>query len=124
MKTLLLLLIFIPSLLFGFNTATLQWEPSPSAGVEGYIIYYGQDPDALNYRVVVTDGLTTTITGLAPGDWYFEATAYSAAAESDPSNRVSSNYVGFTAPQPVAHEEITVPVSPGTSLTINVNIGR
>lgn len=54
---------------------TLGWDHSPSEGVTGYNIYYGQSSG--DYDAHDTTGYVTlhTVTDLQPGAWYFTATA-------------------------------------------------
>jgi hypothetical protein len=64
---------------------TLAWDPSPTPGVAGYVLYYGTNSGA--YFDLVIAGATTlaTVPGLLEGvTYYFAATAYFAnEAESD-----------------------------------------
>ena len=98
------------------NSVTLQWDASPTPDV-GYVIYYGQTPDALTYSVNVGDALTTTISDLPPGDWYFAATAYNEIDESEMSNVVNTSFAGFV-PTETLHIPITKPAT--VNITISV----
>jgi List-Bact-rpt repeat protein/fibronectin type III domain protein len=75
------------------SSVTLAWDPSASAGVAGYNIYYG--PSTHTYTNMVTAGNATnvTVSGLIGGaTYYFAATAYdSFGVESDYSSE--TNYV-------------------------------
>jgi chitodextrinase len=76
------------------TTATLTWGVSPSQGVVGYRIYYGNAPrtylQLLGQGVNVGNVTTFTVTGLVSGRrYYFAATAYDASNnESGFSNEV------------------------------------
>jgi hypothetical protein len=67
----------------------LAWNASPDAGVTGYKLYYGLVGAT---KQTMNVGLKTncTVTGLLSGKAYeFQATAYNATSESDPSNLLS-----------------------------------
>ncbi len=72
------------------NPCTLEWEPSISAEVTGYAVYYGKDgsPEASREDV----GMSTTVTFtnlLADQEYYFYVVAYNELAmESEPSELV------------------------------------
>lgn len=77
---------------------SLAWDHSISEAVTGYRIYYG--PSSRTYRAhdEVPYQTTWTVKGLAPGTWYFAATAIdSAGNESEYSNEVSTT---IEEPQP------------------------
>jgi hypothetical protein len=74
------------------TTVALSWN-APTAAADGsslqlagYRIYYGTDATALTNVVDIDDPAATayTVTGLAPGSWYFAMAAYD--AERDESN--------------------------------------
>jgi hypothetical protein len=81
------------------GTAVLSWTPpttntdgSTLADLAGYRIYYGTSPDALTATVQVANPSTVshTLTGLAPGTYYFGVKAYtSTGIESAISNVVT-----------------------------------
>ncbi|MCU0977240.1 MAG: putative Ig domain-containing protein [Steroidobacteraceae bacterium] len=78
------------------GTATLSWQPPTSrtdgstlTNLAGYRIHYGTSPGSYTQRITIGNaGITSAvIEGLAPGTWYFAATAYdTAGVESDYSN--------------------------------------
>lgn len=78
------------------GSATLSWQPPTSrtdgsalTNLAGYRIHYGTSPGNFTQRVTISNaGITSAvIEGLAPGTWYFAATAYdTAGVESDFSN--------------------------------------
>ena len=117
--TLCLVIMFLASTVFSANSVTLQWDASPTPDV-GYIIYYGQTPDALTYSKNVGPVLTTTISDLPPGDWYFAATAYNALDQSVQSNQVTTSFAAYQPPADVIHEPIVIPLPPGGTVTITV----
>jgi len=74
----------------GAERLTLAWDPSPSAGVSGYRLYYGTN--TRSYPFVTNAGLVLTQSVVLPwrGRWFFAATAYSTnGLESDFSSEVS-----------------------------------
>jgi hypothetical protein len=85
----------------GADSATLAWSPpvtdtdgNPLTDLAGFYIYYGTDSTQLNNLINDETGGTDTgnftVTGLAPGTYYFEVAAYSAlGVQSAPSNQVS-----------------------------------
>jgi hypothetical protein len=89
---------------------TLSWDPSPSAGIARYQIYFGTNSGA--YSFVTNAGLALTQTVVLPcrGRWYFAATA------SDTNNVTSifSNEVEWEIrPEPpVLHGETVVRLTP------------
>ena len=74
----------------GAERLTLAWDPSPSADVVGYRLYYGTN--TRSYQFVTNAGLVLTqavVLGWR-GRWFFAATAYSTnGLESDFSSEVS-----------------------------------
>lgn len=93
MKTTLLSILFVPLIAFGqsaLDTVTFAWNPSPSAGIKKYYLYFSQSTNEWTH--VKDAGLETQATvGLpALGKWYFIATAMNTnGIESVPSNIVS-----------------------------------
>jgi hypothetical protein len=88
-RTIRNLLFALFLIVFGFlglalDRITLAWNPSPSPGVVGYILYYG--PASHAYTNMVTVGNATNVTiGIQPlSDYFFAVTAYdSFGLESD-----------------------------------------
>ncbi len=81
----LLLVNFISSA--SCQDITLSWDPSPTADISGYMVYYkagnsnlpfnGYEADQGASPIDVGDNLTTTLTGLDDGaTYYFSVTAY------------------------------------------------
>jgi Fibronectin type III domain len=71
---------------------TLNTDGTPLTDLSGYTISFGLSPTSLSQSVNVTDPSATsyTVTGLSPGTWYFEISAYSSAGtQSAPSNTAS-----------------------------------
>jgi len=67
------------------GTATLSWTaptkyvdgtPLPLSGIDGYLVYYGTESGNPQNLIAIVDPSTTrrTVTGLAPGTWYFTMT--------------------------------------------------
>jgi len=85
-----------------FGSATLSWLPpttntdgSPLTNLAGYKVYWG--PSQGNYpnsTTLANPGLTTyVIDNLAPGTWYFVATAYNAAGTESSFSGVASKTI-------------------------------
>lgn len=126
-KTWTLAFIFAFVLLFTLQIAnasdvTLAWDASPSPNVDGYMIYYGQEADNLQYNLDAGPVLTTTVKGLTPGTWYFEATAYNVLGESERSNRADKTIAAFTVPPDNKHVPLSIPVAPGGSVRITIDV--
>jgi hypothetical protein len=121
LKRLFLLLILLAVAVPAFSGGvTLSWDPSPTPGVTGYVAYYGNSPENLQYSRDVGNVLTAKIDDLSPGDWYFAVTAYNPAEESAYSNMVDKTIDGFVPPN-VPHEPITIPVPAGT-VTVTIKV--
>lgn len=85
----------------GPGSVTLAWSPpvsdtdgSPLSDLAGFYIYYGTDSsEPVNLINDETGGVDTggfTVSGLAPGTYYFQVSAYTAlGVQSAPSNQVS-----------------------------------
>src|SRR6266511_954901 len=59
---------------------TLAWNPSPSAGVDGYRVHYGTQSGAYTVSLDVGPVTTYTVAGLTSGQtYYFAVTAYDRA---------------------------------------------
>jgi chitinase len=106
-------------LLFAGNAlaapVTLAWNAVPTAGVDGYILYYGYASGNYSLSVDVGNYTTAGLSGLEEGrTYYFAVTAYDVYDHESPySNEVSYNIpVAGETPPLVA---ITSPVS-GTSV--------
>ena len=100
------------------QTVMLSWNPSPSAGVVNYRIYFGTNSGC--YSSVTNAGLALTQTVGLPhlGRWYFAATACDAAGnESDFSNEAV--YVAKPAP-PVLHGQTWVRLVPVLQRSTNL----
>jgi hypothetical protein len=69
---------------------TLAWDANTETDLAGYKIYTGIASGSYNQIINVGLVTTYTVTGLAPGEHYFAATAYNTSAlESSYSNEVS-----------------------------------
>jgi fibronectin type 3 domain-containing protein len=70
---------------------SLAWDPSASPDVSGYKVYVGQAPRTYSGPITIPNQTTYTVTGLAPGAYYFAVTATNdAGEESDFSNEVAA----------------------------------
>lgn len=77
------------------NIAKLSWTPptlnsdgTPLADLAGYKVLYGTSPGNYTHETTISDPSATsfTVTGLAPGTWYFAVKSINAAGvESAPS---------------------------------------
>lgn len=106
------------------GTAILAWDAVPVAGVDGYILYYGNASGNYTMSVDVGNYTTAAISGLEEGmTYYFAVAAYDVYDNESPySNEVSyTNAVADETPPTVA---IVSPVSGASvskksSVTIN-----
>ena len=57
----------------GSYSVALAWEPSPSANVTGYRVYYGSTSGNYTNSVVVENVAANTVSGLASGVIYYFA---------------------------------------------------
>lgn len=70
----------------------LAWDASASPGVTNYILYAGTNSitatnlSSYTMRISVGTNLTARVESLAPGQWFFAATAQAGGIESAPSN--------------------------------------
>ncbi|UCF92201.1 MAG: hypothetical protein JSW39_28710 [Desulfobacterales bacterium] len=92
-----LALAFIPFLVSGAEAAqvNLAWDPSPSPGVVGYILFYGTSSGNYPSQVDVGDTTTGVVSGLTEGQtYYFAAKAY----DTDGIQSVFSEEIAYTLP--------------------------
>lgn len=89
----------VPTLVIGPTTpgkVKLAWDASPSQGVQGYRVYWGERSKQYTGMTLVdgAQNTATEIANLTPGKtYYFSATAYNAAGdESGYSNEVSKAF--------------------------------
>jgi hypothetical protein len=90
MKWFLAILMLVGAAATRSERLTLAWDPSPSAEVAGYRVYYGTN--TRSYQFVSNAGLVLTQSVVLPhrGRWFFAATAYDTnGLESDFSSEVS-----------------------------------
>ena len=84
------MLVLVCAAAVGAERLTLAWDPSPSAAVCGYRLYWGTNTRA--YQFVTNAGLvlTQSVVLAHRGRWFFAATAYDTnGLESDFSSEVS-----------------------------------
>ncbi len=89
------LLLFVGAATATAADVVLAWDPNTESDLAGYKIYYGNSSGV--YSTVVTIGTQTTytISGLAPGTYYFAVTAFNTSGlESGYSNEVSTTVSG------------------------------
>ncbi|MGA2260075.1 MAG: dockerin type I domain-containing protein [Acidobacteriota bacterium] len=69
----------------------LAWDPNSESDLAGYKVYYGKAPGVYGAPISLGTQTTYTVTGLAPGTYYFAVTAYNTTGlESGFSNEVST----------------------------------
>jgi hypothetical protein len=74
---------------------TLAWDANSEPDLAGYKVYYGTASGIYGTPIVIAAQTTYTITGLAPGTYYFAVTAYNTAGlESSFSNEVFATIGG------------------------------
>ena len=74
---------------------TLAWDPNSETDLAGYKVYYGTASGVFGAPITLGKVTTYTVTGLAPGTYYFAVTAYNAAGlESGFSNEVFTTIPG------------------------------
>ncbi len=86
MKTLtvfvLLILCFSQPSFAGAGEVTLAWDPPLDAtGLAGYMIHFGPEPGQYDNSYDVGNVTQCTVSGLAPGTYYFAVTAYNEEGE-------------------------------------------
>ncbi len=73
----------------------LAWDPNSEPDLAGYKIYYGSASGTYSTVVPIGTQTTYTVSGLAPGTYYFAVTAFnSSGLESGYSNEVSTTVSG------------------------------
>ncbi len=77
---------------------TLQWDANTETDLAGYKLYYGTAPGVYGSPIVVGKVTTYTLTGVAPGTYYFAVTAYNnTGVESGFSNEVTTTIPATTS---------------------------
>jgi len=95
------------------QSVTLAWNPSPSANVAGYMLYYGTNGTNLDTQMDAGTNTTWTVTGLGPSSTnYFEVTAYDTNDDQSP----PSNQIEYTVPN--AAQTVTVQANPADAGTV------
>jgi hypothetical protein len=74
------------------QNATLAWNPSPSAGVAGYLLSYGSDSIHFPRLLNVGTNTSVTVSNLQPGTNYFVVQAYDAAFFDESPRSAPTNY--------------------------------
>lgn len=90
----LLFLLFVILILGAFahaGSVSLVWDPSPSEGVIGYRVHFGNESRIYDSFRTIPNQTSYTVSDLLPGLYYFAVTALDAADnESGYSNEVSA----------------------------------
>ena len=74
---------------------TLAWDANTETDLAGYKVYYGTVPGVYGAPITIGKITTYTVTGLAPGTYYFVVTAYTGTGlESGFSNEVATTLTG------------------------------
>src|SRR5271154_4249803 len=97
LPSLIIVLLFAVSEICAFATAsvTLAWNPSPTAGIVGYKLYYGASSGVYTNQISVPHATIATISGLIPGaTYYFAVMAYDGSGLESP----FSNEAVYTVP--------------------------
>jgi hypothetical protein len=82
--------LILPGVLMA-GDVVLQWDANTETDLAGYKVYYGTASGSYGTPVVVGLQTTYTVSGLAPGTYYFAVTAFNTSgAESGFSNQVSA----------------------------------
>ena len=90
MKWLWTILMLVCAGAAGAERLTLAWDPSPSAAVAGYRVYYGTNTRSYQFVTNAGPALTQSVVLPHRGRWFFAATAYDTnGLESDYSSEVS-----------------------------------
>ena len=97
------------------DSIILVWDANPELYIGGYSIAYGRDPAMLDKFMVLGKVTEATLTGLAPGVWYFAARAKNGetGAEGPFCQPVSYKFSGVVSPipQPVVRLRAKRPAS-------------
>ena len=77
---------------------TLQWDPNSESDLAGYKIYFGTASGVYGTPITIGTQTSVTVTGLAPGTYFFAVTAFTTAGlESGFSNEVSKTIPATTS---------------------------
>ncbi len=109
------------------GTVTLAWDPNPSPGTAGYMLYYGNSSGVYTNVVDVRRATTNTVSGLVDGaTYFFVVTAYNVAGlESDFSAELKYRYTSNSAPTlaPIANMTINEDAGPQTVTLRGIGTG-
>ena len=115
---LILILIYIPSLVFAV-TARVTWNKNPESDIAGYWVYYGTSPSNYDHLVGVGTTPSIDITGLQAGSTYYFAVT---ALDTSGNQSGFSQQVSVTIP-PAATSTSTSGTGTGSSTGNNTSTG-
>jgi Bacterial Ig domain len=96
-------LILTPFVSLGAGSVSLIWTGSTDATVAGYNVYYGNASHSYPNQVFAGTNLSTVVSGLANGQYYFAVTAVDAIGnESDFSNEINYQIAGVNQPPTIS----------------------
>lgn len=88
-------------------TARTDETPLPPEEIDGYRVYWGETEATVTENSVGTTETTYTVTGLAPGTWYFAVRAIDTnGLVSDLSTIATKTILSTAPPQPPRNIEI------------------
>lgn len=106
---------------FGTGSVTLAWNPSTSANIASYKIYYGMASQAYTQSVPVAGSTNVVITGLTENiTYYFAATAVDSSGNESPFSNETSYSVPATA---MVATNLPPTLNPLSNLAVNENSG-
>jgi hypothetical protein len=96
-------LILTPFVSLGAGSVSLIWNGSTNASVAGYNVYYGNASHNYPNQVFAGTNLSTVVSGLANGNYFFAVTAVDAVGnESDFSNEINYQIAGVNQPPTIS----------------------
>lgn len=133
MRSILFALLLVPVLALA-GTAKLTCTPPTTntdntalTDLAGYRFFWGTSPTALTqtWQVANPANCTTTVTGLAPGTWYFGVKAYNTAGGESVLSNVVSKVIDAPPPSvPNPPGGLTVTITSLTAYTVIKRVDR